>query len=171
MILDMTIPVSACGPSFHIQHVCTDAPSFKPAQRADIVRLEKAILDLNGGHDGADQCHLTHHFAPKVYGREILLPAGSDVVGKIHRHAHLNVIVKGRALVATEFGSHEVKAGDIFVSEPGAKRAVHAIEDTVWMTIHPNEADTQDLEQIEEYVIAPSYDALSFEDTKKVGVA
>lgn len=171
MILDMTIPVSACGPSFHIQHVCTDAPSFKPAQRADIVRLEKAILDLNGGHDGADQCHLTHHFAPKVYGREILLPAGSDVVGKIHRHAHLNVIVKGRALVATEFGSHEVKAGDIFVSEPGTKRAVHAIEDTVWMTIHPNEADTQDLEQIEEYVIAPSYDALSFEDTKKVGLA
>ena len=171
MILDMTIPVSACGPSFHVQHVCTDAPSFKPAQRADIVRLEKAILDLNGGHDGADQCPLTHHFAPKVYGREILLPAGSDVVGKIHRHAHLNVIVKGRALVATEFGSHEVKAGDIFVSEPGTKRAVHAIEDTVWMTIHPNEADTQDLAQIEEYVIAPSYDALSFEDAKKVGVA
>lgn len=171
MILDMTIPVSSYGPSFHIQHVCTDAPSFKPAQRADIVRLEKAILDLNGGHDGADQCPLTHHFAPKVYGREILLPAGSDVVGKIHRHAHLNVIVKGRALVATEFGSHEVKAGDIFVSDPGTKRAVHAIEDTVWMTIHPNEADTQDLEQIEEYVIAPSYDALSFEDTKKVGVA
>ena len=39
------------------------------------------------------------------------------------------------------------------------------------MTIHPNEADTRDLAQIEEYVIAPSYDALSFEDAKKVGVA
>jgi hypothetical protein len=69
--------------------------------------------------------------------------------------------------VATEFGDKVVIGGDVFVSQPGVKRAVHAIEDTVWITIHPNETDTQDLTELEDYVIAPSYAALGF-DQKEV---
>jgi quercetin dioxygenase-like cupin family protein len=133
------------------------------SMRSKIVALERAMFDINDGESNADSCPLTHHFAPGVYGREILLPKGVRVVGKIHRHAHLNVVVSGRAMVATEFGKREVKGGDIFVSEPGAKRAVHALEDTVWMTIHPNESNTQDMSAIEEYVIAPDYGAIGMQ--------
>lgn len=126
------------------------------------------MFEMNGGDDGLTDFPLTHHFAPDVYGREMLIPAGGTIVGKIHRHAHLNVIVKGRAKVSTEFGGREVKAGDIFVSEPGVKRAVHAIEDTVWLTIHPNHANTQDLKALEDYVISPSYEALGFEPKEAI---
>ncbi len=126
------------------------------------------MFAINGGGDGLEDFPLKHHFAPKVYGREMLIPAGGTIVGKIHRHAHLNIVVRGRAMVATEFGDKEVRGGDVFVSLPGTKRAVHAIEDTVWITIHPNESDTQDLKAIEDYVIAPSYDAITFEMKEKL---
>lgn len=103
-----------------------------------------------------------HHFADGSYGREIELPAGSRVVGKIHRHAHVNVISRGRCLVATQFGVEELAAPLTFVSKPGTKRAVYALEDTVWTTIHVTEHT--DLAQIEADVIAPSFEALMLEE-------
>ena len=139
-----------------------DIPSKPRNFRESVKDMEREMFAMNGGGDGLQDFPLKHHFAPHVYGREMLIPAGGTITGKIHRHAHLNIIVRGHAVVATEFGDKEVRGGDVFVSEPGTKRAVHAIEDTVWITIHPNHSDTQDLKQIEEYEIAPSYEALGF---------
>jgi hypothetical protein len=60
--------------------------------------------------------------------------------------------------VATEFGSLQLDAPCTFVSEAGTKRAVYALEDTIWTTIHvTNETD---LEKIEDYVIAKDYNEL-----------
>jgi hypothetical protein len=39
-----------------------------------------------------------------------------------------------------------------FVSEVGTKRVVHALEETIWTTVHVT--DETDLEKIEDYVIA-----------------
>jgi len=105
-----------------------------------------------------DECPVTHHFAPGLYAREILLPAGIRIIGKIHRHAHVNTISKGRVTVFTEFGSQELVAPVTFVSKPGTKRAVVAHEDTIWTTYHPT--NETDLAKIEDYVIAPSFEAL-----------
>ena len=144
-------------------------PAVRPRVpfREAVVNLEQALFEFNGGGDGLEDFPLKHHFAPKVYGREMLIPAGGTIVGKIHRHAHLNIVVRGRAKVATEFGDKVVIGGDVFVSQPGVKRAVHALEETVWITIHPNETDKQDRTEVEDYVIAPSYAALGF-DQKEV---
>lgn len=119
-----------------------------------------SILGLQNELLGMDQvdCPVTHHFAPSVYAREIFMPAGSVVVGKIHKHAHLNIISKGRVIVSTEFGKKQLVAPCTFVSEAGTKRAVYIVEDCIWTTIHPTEET--DLEKIEEHVIAKDYDAL-----------
>lgn len=101
-----------------------------------------------------------HHFAPGTYSREIELPAGSCVIGKIHRHAHANVISRGSALVATPDGVLELRAPYTFISEPGTKRLVLAIEDVVWTTIHANPTNTTDLEELERQIIAPTFAAL-----------
>jgi hypothetical protein len=137
----------------------------KGVTREQIMRLQESIIEKlrADGKDVVigqfnDLCPVTHHFAPGLYAREILLPAGSVVVGKIHRHAHINTISKGRVSVATEFGLQEYVAPYTFVSKPGTKRAVVAHEDTIWTTYHPTEET--DLAKIEEYVIAPSYEAL-----------
>lgn len=104
---------------------------------------------------------LRHHFADGSYAREMLIPAGTMVIGKIHRHAHVNVISKGRIYVATEFGCEILEAPFTFVSKPGTKRAVYAIEDTVWTTIHvTNETD---LEKVEDVVICKDYETFEAE--------
>jgi hypothetical protein len=130
--------------------------------RENILRLQDEMLALRAaaglpvtpGNTDAD-CPVTHHFAPGLYAREIFLPAGFVVVGKIHRHAHINTISKGRVSVATEFGTTELQAPCTFVSQPGTKRVVVAHEDTIWTTYHPT--DETDLGRIEAHVIAPTF--------------
>lgn len=107
---------------------------------------------------GADLCECRHHFAPDTYGRELLMPAGVTIVGKIHRHAHVNVVSMGRVRVFTEHeGEQEYCAPCTFVSVPGTKRAVHIIEDCVWTTIHANPSNTRDLAQLEREIIMPDF--------------
>jgi quercetin dioxygenase-like cupin family protein len=123
--------------------------------KAGIADLEAVMLTMDSA---LDDFPVTHHFAPGVYAREMFLPAGGTIVGKIHRHAHLNIISKGRVIVTTEGGTDELTGPCTFTSYAGTKRAVHVIEDTIWTTIHVTEET--DLEKIEAEVIAPSYDAL-----------
>ena len=124
------------------------------------VQIRERILRLEANLRQYEQLDLPlkHTFAPGAYAREILLPAGCIVVGKIHKHAHLNIISKGHVTVVTEFGMMEMRGVHTFTSQPGTKRALIAHEDTIWTTIHlTNETD---LEKIEDEIIAKSYDEL-----------
>jgi len=103
-------------------------------------------------------CPLTHTFAPGSYARGIQLPAGALVVGKIHKHAHLNIISRGLVTVVTEFGRMKIDARKqpvTFTSEPGTKRALYVHEETWWTTIHLTEKT--DLAEIERDIIAPNF--------------
>jgi hypothetical protein len=94
---------------------------------------------------------VTHHLAPGVYGRELVIPRGAVITGKIHRHAHLNIVTYGRCTVATPDGVREIVGPCVFTSLPGTKRALYAHEETQWLTIHPTEET--DLAKIEDHVI------------------
>ena len=124
-------------------------------RRKAIMRLQDAIV--YGGLDvGPAACPVQHHFAPGAYGREMTIPAGLVVVGKIHKHAHINVISKGRVQVFTEQdGVLELAAPYTFVSSPGTKRVVHVLEEAVWTTVHVT--DKTDLAEIEREVIATDF--------------
>lgn len=143
-------------------------------------RFRDAILVVQDGlqkmiDEGAiestlEDCTLKHYFTPKddkygccTYAREMLIPKGTLIIGKIHRHQHLNFISKGRVKVFTEFGEKYLEAPCTFVSEVGLKRAVYAEEDTLWTTVHLTEFNEEsDLDKIEEEVIAPSYSDIGF---------
>ena len=125
-------------------------------RREAILRLQDAIIS-EGRDVGPTSCPVKHHFAPGSYGREMTLPAGMVVVGKIHKHAHINVISKGRVQVFTEqAGVLELAAPCTFVSSPGTKRVVHVLEETVWTTVHVT--DKTDLAEIERGVIATDFE-------------
>lgn len=119
--------------------------------------LQKSLLELE-----QLDIPVEHHFAPGNYARECFLPAGSVVIGKVHRHSHVNIISKGKVTVATSEGLHEYEAPLTFISEAGAKRALIVHEDTVWTTVHPNPTDTQDLTLIEADVIVPESEVEAF---------
>jgi hypothetical protein len=142
-----------------------DIDVFKhtPATRDGVLALEAAIKQME-----QVECPVMHHFAPSNYAREIHMPAGSVIIGKIHKHAHVNVISQGHVTVVTEFERKEYFAPCTFVSEPHIKRAVYCHTDTRWTTIHPTEET--DLEKIEDEVIAKNYDELLL-DSKPMAIS
>lgn len=109
---------------------------------------------------------VTHYFADGLYGREILIPKGATVSGKIHKTRHINVISKGEISVLTEKGIERLKAPFTFVAPPGTKRIGYAHEDTIWTTFHASEET--DLEKLEAELIAPSFEALEAETRKNL---
>ena len=115
--------------------------------RASILNLH-ASLEKMPDHLTSDDFPLNHHFAPGVYVREMLLEKDRVVVGKIHRHDHIAMLIKGRAVVVSEQGRVEIEAPHIWHSKAGEKRAVYAIDDCIFVTVHPT--DETDLEKIEE---------------------
>lgn len=119
-----------------------------------------AILALEGHMRQFEQldCPLRHTFAPGSYAREITMPADALVVGKIHKHAHLNIISRGVATVVTEFGRLEIDASErpvTFTSDAGTKRAVYCHTEVIWTTIHLTEKN--DLAEIERDIIATDF--------------
>ena len=118
--------------------------------RERILRLQDEMLPIQCEMPGA-----VHHYAKGMYAREFAMPAGMVVVGKKHKHEHFMMVLKGHAKIVTEFGNQDVKAGLVHVSQPGAKRVVYAIEDTIFVTVHLNPTDTTDIEQIEAEHIEP----------------
>ena len=59
----------------------------------------------------------------------------------------------------SKIGKEELKAPCSMISKPGTKRILYAKTELVWTTVHLNPTNTQDLEELEEEIIAPTYDA------------
>lgn len=129
------------------------APSLDQIERLEreIAMLPSRLPDLP----------VFHHFAPGVYAREMRIPAGVLVTGKIHKTTHLNIVSAGELTVWTEDGMKRIRAPFTFVSKPGTKRVGLAHEDTVWTTIHAT--NETDLEKIEAEVIEPSDNLVGLE--------
>lgn len=95
-----------------------------------------------------------HLFADGLYAREITIPAGTLLTGKIHRTRHLNIISQGDISVwSAGEPVRRIRAPFSFVAEPGTRRVGFAHEDTVWTTIHAT--SETDLEQLEAVLIEP----------------
>lgn len=142
----------------------------------DRVAFREKILNAQGimqnaiangeAPDALPACTLTHMYTPiheeygaGTYARQMFIPKGTLIIGKIHRHQHLNFIMQGKVSVATEFGTKFLTAPCVFVSEVGLKRAVHAEEDTIWVTVHQTKfTGEENLDKMEDELIAKDYD-------------
>lgn len=122
----------------------------RPVTRDSILALERVLLQ----HPQA-ALPVFHHFAGGVYARELHIPKGTALTGKIHRFGHINVLLKGDITVLTEHGMQRLVAPCVLCSSPGIKRAGFAHEDTIWITFHATEET--DPEKIEQQCIVPDY--------------
>ena len=146
--------------------------------REDIHVVQEGMLNLikeNKIKDTLPDCKLTHYFTPMdetygcgTYARQMFIPKDTLIIGKIHRHQHLNFIMQGEVKVFTEFGTKEYKAPCVFISEIGLKRSVYAVEDTIWVTVHQTKhLGEENLSKMEEEVIAPNYEELGLISSTK----
>jgi hypothetical protein len=103
--------------------------------------------------EGAD-LPVRHSFAPGIYAREMSIPEGTLLIGKIHKHRHHNFLMQGSIIVLTEDeGVKLLQAPLMVVSEPGTQRIGYAVTDTIWTTVHENKDNTEDLAIIEERTV------------------
>lgn len=86
-----------------------------------------------------------HYFSPGVYAREITIPAGTILTGRIHKYEQLNILSGGEISVLTDDGMKRVAAPFTVVSPPGTKRIAYAHTDCVWTTILATEEKDHDL--------------------------
>jgi len=89
---------------------------------------------------------IKHYFANGMYAREMFMPAGTILTGAVHKTTHFCILSQGHVHVISEDGIMDLVAPVTIVSQPGTKRAIHALEDTVWTNIHAtNETDLDKL--------------------------
>ena len=147
-----------------VQTIENNEVVFTPEERRNIrqhiIHIEKLLSKVDGHTVGdSESCPLKHSFCDGMYVREIKIPKDTILTGKIHKHEHPNFLMSGTVMVITESGGEEILHGPLsMISEAGTKRALYAVTDLVWITIHLNPKNTRDLEELEELVIAKDFE-------------
>ena len=115
-----------------------------------IFTLEKLLKTLP-----QTQCKVEHYFANDVYVRCFYLPSGVAASSYIHRKPCVTIMPYGRVRTITTLQDHEevqeIEGFNIFESPAGMKRAIYGIEDSVWITTHPNPENIREPEKLIEY--------------------
>lgn len=89
---------------------------------------------------------VVHHFGHKSYGREIHIPKGAALTGRIQKFSNINILSQGEMTVLTKSGRMErVKAPWTEITPAGTKRVGYAHEDSVWTTIFATEETDPDI--------------------------
>lgn len=112
------------------------------ARRGWITRLGHVLQSLPGDKGKLD---VKHSFLDGVYMRELFIPKGTLLVGKVHKLACMNLVTKGDISVLTETGSARVKAGYSVVSPAGIQKVGYAHEDTVFVNVFRTDETNPDL--------------------------
>ena len=120
----------------------------KVPSREEIQRLQNELM-------AGPQVELTteHYFNGGMYCRKVFRPAGTIIVGKIHKSDHLFMCTSGEIIAWSEKGMITLKAGDVVESKAGTKRVTLAVVDSIGVTVH--KTDKTDLDEIEAELIEP----------------
>ena len=130
--------------------------------RKSISLVAENLKDMIKKGEAIEQeCPVTHRFTPGCYLREIFMPKGTVIIGKIHATEHFNIILKGDVTVITAEGKERIKAPHTFISLAGVQKAVFIHEDCIWQTVHVT--NSTDINEIEKEVIVDSYENLTID--------
>lgn len=85
-------------------------------------------------------CPADYTFTKGMMCKELFMPAGTEVISKIHNTQHQWVALLGLTEVFTEkTGWVLVQGPQRGITEPGTRRVLRTITDCVWLTFHPTD--------------------------------
>jgi quercetin dioxygenase-like cupin family protein len=126
-----------------------------------VERLENLLINSDSPDifvGNSDALPLKHTFSEGVYVREIFIKKGMFAIGKIHKFEHAFFIMKGKMLIYSEEGVKEVEAPFYGTASAGTKRVAIALEDTVFVNVHPNPNNEKEIEKLEDTFVVSSYE-------------
>tara|TARA_Y100001938_G_C8041108_1_gene406161 strand:+ start:734 stop:1195 length:462 start_codon:yes stop_codon:yes gene_type:complete len=101
---------------------------------------------------------LKHTFADSIYVRQMDMKAGSMVVGAIHNHLHVWFLLTGRLAVVTEKTIEEFIAPCYVLAEPGSKRVIYAMEESIFVNVHKNPKNIEDINKLESEIVSKTFE-------------
>jgi len=125
-------------------------PRALVVRNADILQLANRLLA--GPHV---KLPVRSYFAPGVYARELMMPAGTVVVGKEHRTEHLNIMLTGKATLIIDGQPVEAVAPFVINSKAGTMKVAAVHEPVRWLTVHPNPGDCRNVCKLEGALTVP----------------
>ena len=128
---------------------------------AHIVKLKQAMeSSINLGELTQVEFPLEHFFAGGLYGRRIFVRAGATVITSVHKVEHITIALKGHCVVVDELGDRkDVVAPAVFVTPAGTQRAVYAVDDVEWVTVHAYSEEDKSLETVEKTLVCDNMQA------------
>ena len=140
-------------------------------KRSVIMKLQDSLMEYVDGENvvkgDSDVFPLKHTFTDGIYIRQMSMKKDSAVIGKIHKHNHIWFLLTGHIAVVDERNNTEHIAPCYVEAPAGSKRVIYALEDSVWVNIHANPTNTQNLEELEGLIIAKDYDEFNEYNNKK----
>ncbi len=82
----------------------------------------------------------SHEFIDGMCKREVIFEEGTLATGKVHIKDHMDVMLEGEMLVATEDGFKHLIAPCTMITKAGTKKAGIALKRTRWISYHPTNA-------------------------------
>ena len=107
-------------------------------------------------HQDSKLFPLKHTFADGIYVRQMSMKPGSIVVGAIHKHLHVWFLLTGHISVVTEDATEDYVAPCYVVATPGTKRVIYANKQSIFVNIHKNPTNSQDIKWLEKEIVATS---------------
>jgi len=128
--------------------------------RETVTSLERQMLDSDNPlviKGNSDSFPLTHSFSDGVYIREMSMLEGGIVIGKIHNRSHTWFLMKGKLKIANEDGVVTYSAPTYVNAVSGAKRVIIALEDSVFVNVHPNPDNITNIDELERILTCETY--------------
>ena len=136
--------------------------------REKILSFENALISISDGiniegdgkHVVTDSkiAPIKHSFADKIYIRQMDMKKDTVVVGAIHKHLHVWFLLTGDVTVTTEDTTENYIAPCYVISTPGVKRVILANENSIFVNVHKNPTNTQNLDKLEKEIVALNYE-------------
>ena len=136
--------------SFSLTAPRVDVAALLRPSREQIERLEDEMLELP-----QVDIPVVHRFAPSLYIREITVPAGVVMTGRVHRFEHFSAMVSGEMSTLVGERIERIKGYRPFIAAAGTKRVGYTHTPVVWVTCHHNPGNLRDIEQIEAMLCEP----------------
>lgn len=95
----------------------------------------------------------TMHFTDHACARELFMPAGAALVGRMHKTKHLLVVCSGTVRMTAEGLMQDITGPCVLHTTPGTKRLILALTDATLITFHVTEET--DVDRIAEQILMP----------------
>ena len=136
---------------------CASGPIAEQSTRDKIQSLESVLSKLP-----QVDIPVVHRYSGGIYAREITIPAGVMLTGRIYKEDHFDVMVYGDVTVTTDEGRKRLTGFNISKGNTGKKRAGYTHAETRWITFCAS--DEMDDDDYLDHLTADSFDKIASHD-------